>query len=656
MSRNAYIVPMRYGEGLLEEIRRRTDLVQLVGRRVKLVRKGRVMWGCCPFHAEKSPSFKVENERRTYKCFGCGAGGDGFKWLMETEGLSFPESVQKLAGEAGVELPAWSPDDEAREVKKKSLYEIVELAAVFYESQLREASGREARDYLKTRGLDGAAAKQFRLGYAPANGHALIEFLTSKNITQDDMIAAGLARPAEENRPMRDFFYDRLMFPIADARGRTIAFGGRGLTADAKPKYINSGENTLFSKGFNLYNFHVARAAAIKAGTVILAEGYMDVIALVRAGFAHAVAPLGTALTDDQLQLLWRTTPEPVLAFDGDAAGLKAAHRAAHLALPHLKAGFSLRFAFLPAGEDPDTLIAKSGSAGMGKILEAALPLSEVLWRTETEGHDFSTPERRAGLEQRLREIVSQITDGKIADYYRRDFEQKVFDSFKARKAPAAAGRSRPYVDRNRPAYATAGVSSALKSSNLTIKASAQSSHQPPVDDQGRIAIRRPLPPVPPPKRAAEGIGAIGAKRQSSDAARKLKEAELATLLLSHPALALSQGELVASLPFLDPSLDRLRHELLNLAASGSSLEKPPVLNHLLHQGMAELLTRLGTRENDQDEAMHETEARFLRAAGDLREMAEWEPERARAFQRLGSEASEESWQEARRLLRSSGE
>jgi DNA primase len=610
---------MRYGEGLLEEIRRRTDLVQLVGRRVKLVRKGRVMWGCCPFHGEKSPSFKVENERRTYKCFGCGAGGDAFKWLMETEGFSFPESVQKLAGEAGVELPAWSPDDEAREVKKKSLYEIVELAAGFYESQLREAAGRDARDYLKGRGLDGAAAKQFRLGFAPGNGHALIEFLTAKNVTQDDMIVAGLARPAEDNRSMRDFFYDRLMFPIADSRGRVIAFGGRGLTADAKPKYINSGENALFSKGFNLYNFHIARAAAIKAGTVILAEGYMDVIALVRAGFAHAVAPLGTALTDDQLQLLWRTTPEPILAFDGDSAGLKAAHRAAHLALPHLKAGFSLRLAFLPAGEDPDTLIAKSGSLGMGKILDAALPLSEVLWRTEVEGHDFSTPERRAGLEQRLREIVSQITDGKIADYYRRDFEQKVFENFKARKPQApTAGRNRPYADRNRPAYAIADVSSALKQSLLA--------------------------------RASQAGNAKGA-------ARKLKETELATLLLTHPSLVLNHAELVASLPFLDPSLDRLRQELLNLAASGSSLEKPPVLNHLTRQGMAELLTRLGIAPESPDpEAPHDTEARFLRAAGDLREMAEWEPERARAFERLGQEASEESWQEARRFLRSPGE
>src|SRR5471032_3066095 len=274
-------------------------------------------------------------------------------------------------------------EDEAREQKRNSLYDIVELAAKFYEAQLFEAGGREARDYLKGRGLDSAAAKQFRLGYSPSGNNALIAHLTALNITQDDIIAAGLARPGEDGRPMRDFFYNRVMFPISDGRGRIVAFGARALEADAKPKYINSGETSLFSKGSQLYNFANARAAAIKAGTIIVAEGYMDVIALVRAGFAHSVAPLGTALTEDQLHILWRTAPEPILAFDGDAAGLKAAHRSAHLALPHLKAGYSLRFAFLPAGEDPDTLIRKSGAMAMEKILEAALPLSEVLWKAE---------------------------------------------------------------------------------------------------------------------------------------------------------------------------------------------------------------------------------------------------------------------------------
>ncbi len=622
---------MRYGEGLLEEIRRRTDLVALVGRRVKLVRKGRTMWGCCPFHSEKSPSFKVENERRAYKCFGCGAGGDAFKWLMETEGLSFPESVEKLAGEVGVELPKWSPDDEAREQKKKSLYDIVELAARFYESQLFADAGRMARDYLKSRGLDGAAAKQFRLGYAPANGQALVEHLKSQNVTQDDMIAAGLARPAEatheagKERPMRDFFFDRLMFTITDGRGRPIAFGGRGLQPDAKPKYINTGETVLFSKGFNLYNFASARAAAIKANTILVAEGYMDVIALVRAGFGHAVAPLGTALTSDQLQMLWRMAAEPVLAFDGDAAGLKAAHRAAHLALPALKPGYSLRFAFLPAGEDPDSLIARSGALAMAKLIDGALPLSEVLWRTETEGKDLSTPERRAGLEHVLREIVAQITDAKIADYYRRDFDQKVFESFK-RRAPAAP----------RPAFTPAR------------------------SFRGRGGFEKPRPQAGTPEAVSPAVKASLLARAGQAGALKVKESELAALLLQDPGLAARHGEMLAQLPITDPSLDRLRHELLNLAASGSSLEKSPVLNHFRRLGMADLIARLALPDETPAEpdplSEHDTEARFLRAALDLRKLAEWEPERARALERFASEGSEEAWAAASRFLAPPGE
>src|SRR6185312_15723262 len=431
---------MRYGDGLLDEIRNRTDLVALVGRRVKLVRKGREMWGCCPFHNEKSASFKVSNERRAYKCFGCGKGGDCFKWLVETEGLSFRESVEKLAGEAGVELPKWSPDDEAREQKKKSLYDIVELAAKFYEAQLFEQAGKPARDYLKGRGLDGAAARQFRLGYAPSGNNALITHLTGHNITQDDIIAAGLARPAEDGRLMRDFIFNRVMFPISDGRGRLIAFGARALEADAKPKYINTGETPLFSKGTQLYNYATARAAALKAGTIILAEGYMDVIALVRAGFAHSVAPLGTAFTEDQLHLLWRSAPEPILAFDGDTAGRNAANRAAHMALPHLKPDHSLRFAFLPTGEDPDSFIAAEGAGAMQALLDGAIPLSQLLWQGETEGKDLSTPERRAGLEQRLKDMVGQITDPTVAGYYREGFRERVNDSFRRRPAPAQAG------------------------------------------------------------------------------------------------------------------------------------------------------------------------------------------------------------------------
>jgi DNA primase len=586
---------MRYGEGLLEEVRRRIDLVALVGRRVKLVRKGRVMWGCCPFHPEKSPSFKVENERRLYKCFGCGKGGDCFKWLTETEGMSFPEAVEKLAAEAGVELPKWSPDDEARESRRKSLYDIIELAAGFYHEQLLGDGGRAARDYLKGRGLDGAAAKQFRLGYAPSGNNALIDHLTSHNVTQDDMIEAGLARPAQDGRPMRDFFFDRIMFPITDGRGRTIAFGGRGMAPDAKPKYINTGETPLFSKGSQLYNFQTARAAAIKAGTIILAEGYMDVIALVRAGFAHAVAPLGTAFTEDQLHMLWKSAPEPVLAFDGDDAGRKAALRAAHMALPHLKAGHSLRFAFLPQGEDPDTLIGSQGAGAMAGLIDTAMPLSELLWRAETEGRDFSTPERLAGLEHALREIATQVGDPQIAAYYRDAFKEKVFSTYKRRPAPPP-GRA-PRGEPRRGSFGRPGFTP------------------------------RPLPGTPEALSAAVRQSRL--VQAGGAAARQVKEAELAGLLWEDPRIALIHAELLADLPVTDPSLDRLRAELLNLAASGSSLEKAGVQTHFTRLGLTDLAARFAPRSTlpdggpqEADTAEDDPEARFLRAAQDLRELA----------------------------------
>ena len=616
---------MRFSPNLLEEILRRTDIVQLVGRRVKLVRKGQAFWGCCPFHQEKSPSFKVENARRTYKCFGCGKGGDAFRWLAETEGLSFPEAVERLAAEAGVELPKWSPDDEAREEKKKSLTDIIEAASVFFEEQLLGRAGAEARDYLRSRGLNGETAKRFRLGYAPSGHTTLIEHLKTKNITVDDMIAAGVVRAASEDRGPRDFFFDRLMFPISDARGRIVAFGGRALSADAKPKYINTGDTTLFSKGHLLYNFAHARPAAIKSQQIVVAEGYMDVIALVGAGFEASVAPLGTALTEDQLHLLWRTAPEPILAFDGDEAGLRAAHRAAHLALPHLKAGYSLSFAFLPGGEDPDTLIRSGGATAMKKILDEALPLSQVLWRAETEGKDFSTPERRAGLERKLGEIVAAIADGKIADYYRRDFEQRVFDAFKRRAAPSRQERQipRPRFENRRAQAPRPGVYGGGDTVSPAVKASLLA-------------------------------------RSGRHGARHVKEFEIAALVLAEPGIAERHGELLADLPFTDGQLDSLRRQLLNLAASGGRLEKQGLENHLVRLGMADLVDRLKARpasgadpsdQMSQSDDAGDADARFLKAASDLREMAEREPERARAMERFKSEGTEESWRDAQKLL-----
>ena len=395
---------------------------------------------------------------------------------------------------------------------------------------------------------------------------------------------------------MRDFFFNRVMFPIGDGRGRMIAFGARALEADAKPKYINTGETSLFSKGAQLYNFATARAAAIKAGTIILAEGYMDVIALVRAGFAHSVAPLGTALTEDQLHLLWRTAPEPILAFDGDAAGLKAAHRAAHLALPHLKPGYSLRFAFLPTGEDPDSFIAANGAGAMTVLLETALPLSQLLWRAETEGKDLSTPERRAGLEHSLKEITDRITDAKIADYYRRGFEQLVFESFKRRAQAPGGPRS--------PARQAPGRDGKFRGNFKP----------------------RPLPGTPEAVSASVQSSAL--VRSGQAGARHAKELELGRLLLEAPEIALAEAESLAVLDLADPSLDRLRHELLNLAASGSSLEKAGVQTHLSHKGMADLLARFA------GPAVEDPLSSFQRAVQDLRELAGQQTDARRLLER----------------------
>jgi len=614
---------MRYGEGLLSEIARRTDIVQLVGRRVKLTRKGRVYWGLCPFHKEKSPSFKVENERRTYHCFGCGAGGDCFKWLQETEGLSFPEAVQRLAQEAGVELPQWSAEDEAREQKKKSLYEIIELAAVFFEEQLRARGGEEARNYLKSRGLDEAACKRFRLGYAPDSNSQLKDHLAARNIPLEDMIEAGLVRAADDGKPARDFFFDRVMFPITDARGRVVAFGGRGLKADAKPKYINTGETALFSKGHLLYNLKNAREAISKGASLVLAEGYMDVIALVRAGLEGAVAPLGTALTENQLAILWKLAPEPILCFDGDEAGLRAGQRAAHLALPHLEPGFSLKFVFLPKGEDPDTFLRAQGVGPMRLLIEKARPLADVLWAGATEGRDFSTPERRAGLEAELDRVVREIKNSKIAGYYARDFEERVFRAFKQRNygghkqtQQANRGRALPsYRYDQRPEAPEIAVSAAVKRSLHAVSA--------------------------------------------GNAARQIKERELLGLLLRDPELIGQHAEALADFRFSDQELDRLRHELLNVAASLVRLETVAVETHLFGQGFGELVERLKAQKvvvaafaEGEDEGLGPRASRAIAQLRDpeLPDQGNLKLQRDEALKRYLEAGAEADWDELQRL------
>src|SRR6185312_4495621 len=417
---------MRFSPQFLDELRARIPVSEVVGRRVKLIRAGREMKGLSPFNKEKTPSFFVNDAKMMWFDFSSGKNGNIFDFLIETEGCSFPEAVERMAQLAGVPLPTVSREDEAREAKRKSLYEVMDLAAKFFESSLAARAGAKARGYLADRGLDPATQLKFRIGYAPGDRYALKEHLGSHSIPVPDMIEAGLLVAGDDIPVPYDRFRDRVMFPIADFRGRLIAFGGRALEKDVPAKYLNSPETPLFHKGGTLYNIAAARQAAHDGATVVVVEGYVDVIAMVGAGFAATVAPLGTALTEDQLGLVWKMADEPVLCFDGDGAGLRAAYRAVDLALPRLKPGKSLKFALLPQGQDPDDLVRSAGREAVADVIGAARPLAGMLWARETEGHSFDTPERRAALEARVNEVTNGIADETVRRYYRDDFRARL--------------------------------------------------------------------------------------------------------------------------------------------------------------------------------------------------------------------------------------
>ena len=411
----------------LDEIRARLSVSSVVGRRVKLIRRGHEYVGLSPFSNERTPSFTVNDDKGFYHCFSTQEHGDIFSFVMKTQNLTFPEAVERLAEEAGLEMPRQSAE-EAREVERSTvLRNAVEVGCQHFEKALSAPEGRRAAAYLAERGLTAETITRFRLGYA---GTGLKAALTAKNIPEDVLIEARLISPGKDGRESFDFFRDRVMFPIFDLRGRPVAFGGR-IMGEGEPKYLNSPDTPLFHKGQILYGLALARTAAAEKREIIVAEGYMDVIALAQAGFTHAVAPLGTALTEAQLELLWRLAPEPILCFDGDKAGQRAALRAAERALPLLKPGFSLRFALLPAGKDPDDICRRDGAAAMRNILDAALPLSEVLWRQLLESHPGDTPERRAALEKAAESRARQIADGTVQNQYVRMFKDRLFQQFR---------------------------------------------------------------------------------------------------------------------------------------------------------------------------------------------------------------------------------
>jgi DNA primase len=432
---------MRFTPQFLEEIRARLAVSDVVGKRVRLKKAGREWKGLSPFQHEKTPSFTVNDQKGFYHDFSSGKHGNIFDFVMETEGVGFVEAVERLAAMAGLPLPAATPDAERHEQHRKTLYDVMELAAKYFADTLAARNGAKARGYLGDRGISPVTQLQFRLGYAAADRFALKEYLGSEGIPVEDMVEAGLLITGDDIPVPYDRFRDRVMFPITDLRGRVIAFGGRALEKDVPAKYLNSPETPLFHKGDNLYNIAPAHAAAHKGASVVVVEGYVDVIAMVGCGFAATVAPLGTALTENQLALLWKMADEPILCFDGDKAGQKAAWRAADLALPHLKPGKSLRFALLPEGQDPDDLARAGGRAAIEDVISAARPLADVVWSREIDGGSFATPERRAALEARIRELANGIRDEVVRRYYRQDLAERIGRSFAPESTRSRFGR-----------------------------------------------------------------------------------------------------------------------------------------------------------------------------------------------------------------------
>ena len=566
---------MRFPPQFLDELRERLLVSEVVGRRVRLKKAGREWRGLSPFNQEKTPSFFVNDQKSMWFDFSSGKNGNIFDFVMMTEGLTFPEAVERLAGEAGLALPTISREEEARDERRKTLNDVMELAAKFFEATLASRAGAKARGYLADRGLDPATQVKFRLGYGPAERFALKEHLGKEGISTADMVEAGLLVAGEDIPVPYDRFRDRVMFPITDLRGRVIAFGGRALEKDAQAKYLNSPETPLFHKGATLYNIAAARAAAHKGAPVIAVEGYVDVIAMVTAGFEATVAPLGTALTADQLVLLWKMSDEPTLCFDGDSAGRRAAYRAVDLALPLIKAGKSLKFASLPEGHDPDDLVRAGGREAISEVIGAARPLAHVLWMRETEAGGFDTPERRAAFEARIAEVTAAIGDDSVRKYYRREFGDRLRQMFDAGDRPQA--RQKPGRRANSD-WRTAN----RQENNFR--------HSP--SRYSPLAIR-PLSHGEPYVVASAQLAASPVHR-GHRAAIPLREALILQAVINHPWLLHDHLEELAGVEFRHAGAARVKSELIDIFAHGAASDGEAMIAELGRRGLTEVAARMG--------------------------------------------------------------
>ncbi len=525
--------------GFLDELRARTPLSAVIGRRVRLAKSGRQWKGCCPFHGEKTPSFYVYDDH--FHCFGCGVHGDAVSFVMQSQGATFPEAVQQLAAEAGMEVPKATPQAAAAERRRLDLHGVLEAASASYKRRLFLPEGAPALSYLRGRGLSEDTIAGFGLGWSGEGRGALLAELSRDGVTGEMLIESGLMREADGGRPAYDLFFNRVMFPIRDRQARLISFGGR-ILGDGQPKYVNGPETALFSKRRTLFALDRAREGARAGGIVAVVEGYTDVIALHQAGFKAAVAPLGTALTEEHLDVLWRLSPVPVLCFDGDAAGARAAVRSVELALPHLTPERGLKLATLPAGEDPDSLVRRHGPAGFQAILDAARPLGDALFDLLHEGVNDNSPESRAAFRARLIEAAGRIGDKSLGFEYR----AMLLDRFKQRRPRPGMGYGM-------------GIGMGI----------------------GRRdgGPRRPGQPAPRPFTLARPIPGPGTA--TAERAR-----HLVAILLGHPGLLHDVEEAFGAVELPD-GLGRLRSEILQWGRAAPVLDTDALMTHLTATGLA---------------------------------------------------------------------
>ncbi len=602
---------MAIPDGFIDEIKARIRPSDLIGRTVALKRQGREFAGLSPFKKERTPSFFVNDEKGFYHCFASQEHGDIFTWLQKTQGLSFMEAVEALAAEAGLDVPKTEQRSPEAEARRKSLLEWVEAAQAWFVRQLQSPAGEAARGYLERRGLTAKDVERFGLGFAPDSRRGLTQALGQKGARAEELIEAGLIIGPEDGGEPYDRFRGRVMFPITDARGRLVAFGGRALSKEARAKYLNSPETPLFHKGSILYRYFDARAFAsdpkVKAKGLIVAEGYMDVIAFARAGLGHAVAPLGTALTESQIKLLWRAGPEPVVCLDGDAAGVRAAALAAERALPLLEPGKTLRFVFLEDGADPDDLLRDKGPEALKNAVAAPRPLIDVIWEREVAAEPLDDPDRRAGFRKRLRALAAKIEDPDVKAEYRAELEARMETLF-ARAQPGRAQR-------------------------------AAGGYQRGLGGQGRGKFA-------PPSRPTGELLRSRQRRRAHPLARQLLLAAV-----EYPEIAEAEAETLAETPF--GPLDSLRDAILDACLSGDCVLDGGLRDALIRRGhgpdlsrlsvdLAPMRASLGGDEADADsrsEAWRRLSASYMeRVARDAR-IAEERARQADVFEKGDSDA-----------------